>query len=546
MMRDKSALFRSVCLGSLLAASACSFAPDYQAPEVAVPPAYEEAGDWMPATPADAAPKGNWWVIFNDPALNDLEDQVTAANQNLKFAVSQYDEARALAGLAEAAYFPTLTGNAGYEHDKVSKTVANPRPTNQYNDYLMGGNLSYEVDVWGRVRNAAAAGVDRAQASAADLATIDLSLHAELAKDYILLRGYDSAQAILDQTVQIDEKSLQLVKNRFLGGVTPEVDYDQAQLQLQNARTQAADMRINRAQMEHAIATLIGKVPAAFHLPPMPLGIITPPPVNAGLPSTLLQRRPDVAAAERRVAAANAEIGVARAAFFPTFSLTAILGLESANPSRWLQAPSTFWSLGPSSALTIIDGGALAALSDQAHAQYDENVAAYRQTVLSAYQDVEDNLAALHHLSEESVTQAAAVDAAERTYKQENYRYAGGAAIYIDVATVQNAALQAELNLVNVRVRWFAATVQLFKALGGGWDYRQAFVQSPSHSPAQVYTSRQIMQPTQAPSAAESAQNAAPVPPAENMAPAAQTAEPIPTSSLHLTPEYPNDQSYPE
>jgi NodT family efflux transporter outer membrane factor (OMF) lipoprotein len=492
MKTDLSIMLRFSLIGGLILVSSCSFAPDYRAPDIAVPPIYEEvSGNWMPAMPADTLTKGNWWMEFNEPRLNDLENQVTDANQDLKVAVAQYDEARALASLARGDYFPTITGNSDYQREHTSAKVANARPDRSYNDFLLGANLSYEVDVWGRVRNAVAAGLDRAQASGADLANIDLSLHAELAGDYFQLRGDDAAQNVLDQTVGIYQKSLELVQNRYKGGISAEVDVDQAQLQLQNAQTQASDMRLHRAQLEHAIAVLTGHVPSAFHLDPLPLDNVNPPAVTAGVPSILLQRRPDIAAAERRVAAANAEIGVARAAFFPTFSLTAMLGLESANPGSWLTAPATFWSLGPSTAVTLIDGGKLEALSDQAHAQYDETVGEYRQTVLSAYQEVEDNLAAIHHLSDEMVTQAAATEAAQRTLKQENFLYKGGTAIYIDVATIENAALQANISLVDVKVRRLVATVQLFKSLGGGWDYKQAFSVSPDQMPAQA-----LMAPT--------------------------------------------------
>ena len=489
MMFGKKPLSRLLTLGCVLLASGCSFAPDYKAPEITVPVIYKESGDWQPAKPADDMPKGDWWKVFGDPRLNELENDLTNANQNLKIAIAQYDEARALAQLAQSNYFPTVTGNAGYQRERTSGTVANARPNKQFNDYIVGADLGYEVDVWGRVRNAVAAGLDLAQASAADLAVVDLTLHAELASDYFQLRGDDAAQLVLDQTAEIDQKTVELVDRRFKGGVSAEVDLDQAVLQLQNAKTQAADMRLHRAQLEHAIAVLTGRVPAAFNLPPYPLLGVIPPDITPGMPSILLQRRPDIAAAERRVAAANAEIGVARAAYFPTFSLTAMLGLESANPGKWLSAPSQFWSLGPSSVLTIIDGGRLSALSDQARSEYDQSVATYRQTVLTAYQDVEDNLSALHHLSEQAITQTQATDAAERALKQENYRYQGGAIIYTDVAISENAALKARLNLVNVGVRRMIATVQLFKALGGGWNYATAFTEPPGEAPASAFTS---------------------------------------------------------
>lgn len=461
---------RLISLGIVLVALAgCDLAPDYEKPAVPEPPAFKESGDWAPAKPQDAAARGAWWKAFHDPQLDVLEDGVTASNQNLKIALAQYEEARAAASGARSAYFPQVTGGASATRERNSTAVVNSPTKPVFNDFTFGGDLTYEVDLWGRVRNAVEANEDEAQASAADLAGVDLSLHAELAEDYFALRADDEAQEILDETVKDDDKAMVLTRNLFQGGAAPESDYDQAETQLENARTQAADMRLQRARLEHAIAILIGKAPADFTLAPAPLAANLPA-LGPGLPSELLQRRPDVAGAERRTAAANAEIGVTRAAWFPTFSLTGSFGYETSPIQSWLTSPANFWSLGPSAVLTLFDAGAIDALNDQSRAAYNEAVASYRQTVLTAYQEVEDNLAALHHLRDESQTQAAAKTAAGRTLAQANSRYVNGATTYLDVVTAQNLDLQAKLGVVTILERQLTADTQLIVALGGGWS----------------------------------------------------------------------------
>jgi NodT family efflux transporter outer membrane factor (OMF) lipoprotein len=453
----------------LIALAACSLAPDYKAPDIAQPPDYKESGDWVEAQPDDAVARGAWWTVFQDPQLNALEDQVTQANQNLKIAVAQYDQAKALAAIARAAYFPAITANAGASRQQASRTLANNPPNNLYNQFSVGADLSYEIDVWGRVRNTVAANEDQAQASAADLANVALSLHAELASDYFALRGDDAAQDVLDKTVAADQEAYDLTKRRYEGGVVAELDVDQAETQLENAKTQSTDMRLQRAQLEHAIAILTGQAPADFNLAPATL-VAKLPRLNAGLPSVLLQRRPDIAAAERRTAAANAEIGVARAAYFPTFDLSAMLGFESASAAKWLTAPSQFWGLGPSMFAPIFEGGQIDALNDQARAAYNQAVAAYRQTVLNAYGEVEDNLVALHRLEQEAKTQKTATAAAERALAQANDRYKSGITTYLDVVTTQNNELQAQLDSVNIVIRRLTASVRLIEAIGGGWQ----------------------------------------------------------------------------
>jgi NodT family efflux transporter outer membrane factor (OMF) lipoprotein len=456
--------------GFALTLISCSLAPDYKRPDLPMPDSYKEAaGGWLPAAPEMAAAnRGAWWEVYKDTDLNALEEKVTAANQDLKAALAQYDEARALSDVAHAGYFPTITAGADPARRRLSRTVASPDSKTQFNDFLAGTNLSYEVDVWGRVRNAVKAGETRAQASASDLAAVDLSLHAELATDYFSLRGADAAQKIVDETVVAYEKALKLTKSLHDGGAAPEVDVDRAETQLESAKTLLADTRLKRAQLEHAIAVLTGEMPSSFTLPANVAVVNSAvPPVLPDLPSTLLQQRPDIAAAELRVQAANADIGVARAAYFPDFSISAAIGFESAVMSKLLQSPSLFWSVGPQAAQTVFDGGKIAALSDRAHAAYDEAVANYRQTVLIAFQEVEDNLAALRELALENETQALAAAAAERTLAQAKDRYSGGIATYLDVVVAENTALQAELAAIDVRTRRLNADVLLVKALGG-------------------------------------------------------------------------------
>jgi NodT family efflux transporter outer membrane factor (OMF) lipoprotein len=465
----------------LLLAS-CSLAPDYHRPETPAAVAYKETAPiqdgngnlWSVAKPGAAdAPRGQWWQVFHDQILNDLETKLINANQNLKAAVARYDEARAAAGIARADYFPTITGAANTGRTQTSKTITDSRPISLYNDTSVGADASYELDLWGRVRNNVRSAENRAAASAADLAAVNLSLQAELAMDYFTLRGDDTSQQILDQTVTAYQKALELTQNLHNGGAATEADVDQAETQLQNAKTMAEDMRLKRAQLEHAVAVLTGAMPASFTLPAAVMDdqqsqekMIT---IDPGVPSVLLERRPDIAEAERLVAAANADIGVARAAYFPDFTLTGSAGYESATLGNLVKSSSLFWALGPSVTTPLFDGGRIASMSDQAHAAYDETVANYRQTVLSAYQEVEDNLAAIRQLDKEHESQTAATAAAERALKQSQNRYTGGIVTYLDVVVAQNTALQAELASVDIRTRQLNAHVALIKALGGGW-----------------------------------------------------------------------------
>jgi NodT family efflux transporter outer membrane factor (OMF) lipoprotein len=461
------------------ALAGCSLAPAYQTPPTAPPPpAYREAGDWKQAEPADAAARGPWWGIFQDPALDALENRVSASNQNLKAALARLEEARAQTRIARAGYFPTITADANAARERESINSPTYNGVEVFNDFQLEGDFSYEIDVFGRVRNTVASARATQEASAADRAVLDLSTHAELASDYFTLRSDDAQASLLDHTVADYAQALQLTENLYNGGAAPLSDLEQARAQLATAKTQAADIRLRRAQTEHAIAVLIGEQASALHIDPTPLPADTaPPPVDPGLPSALLERRPDVASAERLVAAANARIGVARAAYFPVFSLTAVAGFESTAISNLISAPSRLWSLGasspaaaPAGVLTLFDGGLHRAQSAFAHSQYDEQVADYRGTVLTAYQEVEDNLAALRELEKESVSEAAAVAATASALQQAQYRYQGGIVTYLEVVTEENASLSAQLSAADIQLRRLNASVLLVKALGGSWE----------------------------------------------------------------------------
>ena len=470
----KAVCVRALAAGLAAVLAACSLAPHYQRPATAPPSStYKEAGEWKVSAPADTSARGHWWMMFDDPDLDALEAALTDANQSLKAALARLEQARAQTRIARSDWFPTLTAQANATRGEVSvySQGYTPGKTRTGNSFVLSGDLSYEIDVFGRVRNTVAGARATEQATAGDVGSLDLSLHAELATDYFMLRGLDIEQRFLDQTVSDYARALQLTENLYKGGAAAVSDLQQAQAQLESARTQAEDTRLHRAQTEHAIAVLIGREPTEFSLPARAADIFPSlPAIDAGLPSQLLERRPDVAAAERRVAAANAGIGVARAAYFPVFDLLAGAGAQSGSTATWLTAPAQFWSIGPQVVLTIFDGGRHAAQSAAAHASYDEQVANYRGTVLTAYQDVEDNLAAIRQLQRETVSQAAAVKATQGALDQANLRYKGGIVTYLEVVSTQNAALAARLSAADIDIRRATATVQLVKALGGDWN----------------------------------------------------------------------------
>jgi NodT family efflux transporter outer membrane factor (OMF) lipoprotein len=449
----------------------CTVGPTYKRPAAEVPTAYKELGNWKEAQPNDQHLGGNWWEVFQDPQLNALESQVNISNQNLKAAEAQYTQARAALRYNRAAYFPTIDGGANASRNKISNNRPPTLATNgvTYNDFQIPFELSYEVDVWGRIRRTVESYRAQAQASAADLATVNLSMHAQLALFYFQARVLDAEEQLLNSTVTEYEQALELIQNRYAGGIASDLEVQQATTQLETTRAQAIDVGVARAQYEHAVAILIGKPPADFSLAALPL-TTPPPPIPAGLPSELLERRPDIAAAERRMASANAQIGVAKAAYYPTISLGATGGFESGVITTLISGPSALWSAGGSAIAPIFDAGRRKANVDQAIAAYDQNVANYRETVLTGFQQVEDNLAALRILEHEALVQENAVVAAQKYLELANSRYTGGVTSYLEVTTAQSAALSDELTAVNILGRRMVDAVTLVQALGGGWD----------------------------------------------------------------------------
>ena len=457
---------------SLLLLSACAVGPRYSRPATVAPPEYKELPpNWKTAQPSDQIAKGKWWEIFQDPQLSTLEERINVSNQTLKAAQAQYEQARAIVRINRSNQFPTVSAGvtATRNHQSVNRPNGRLAPTNSYTDLQLPVDASYEADVWGRVRRSVEAARANAQASAADLESVSLSLHAELASDYFQLRALDAEFQLLNSTVAAYEKALQLTQNRYSGGVASQVDVAQAQTQLETTRAQATDLGVQRSQFEHAIAVLTGQSASTFSVPLTPLAN-TPPPVPAGVPSDLLERRPDIAGYERRMAAENAQIGVARAAYYPTITLGASGGFEGSSITNWFNGPSGFIVGGASALETVFDAGRRHAVTDEAKAAYEQSVANYRETVLTAFQEVEDSLAALRLLEEEAKTQDAAVSAAQHSLTLSNNRYKGGVATYLEVITAQSIALTDQRTAVEISGRRMLASVSLIRALGGGWN----------------------------------------------------------------------------
>jgi NodT family efflux transporter outer membrane factor (OMF) lipoprotein len=456
---------------AILLLAGCMVGPDYSKPSVPMTAAYKEDQGWKLARPGDDIPRGKWWEIFGDPQLNALEEELTAANQNVKIAEARFRQARAMIGFFRAGLFPLVTAGAGASslRDSPNAPFGSSRGKASTGDFLLTGDISYEIDLWGRIRRSVTAAREEAQATAADLETAKLSLQAELAFDYFELRSADAQQRLLNDTVKAFEEALQLTIRRFEGGVAPKSDVAQARTQLETTQVQATDIAVQRAQFEHAIATLIGKPPADFSLPPAPLDL-QPPDIPVAVPSELLERRPDIAAAERRVAEANEQIGIAKAAFFPTVTLNALFGFESSSIRNLAGWQSFLWAVGSSVAQTIFDAGRRRATSEAALANYDATVASYRQATLDAFQQVEDNLAALRILEQEAEQQKRAVVSALESLQLFTNRYKGGVDTYLQVVTAQTAALTNERNQVDILRRQMDASVLLVKALGGGWN----------------------------------------------------------------------------
>jgi NodT family efflux transporter outer membrane factor (OMF) lipoprotein len=460
--------------------SGCTVGPNYHQPtapsapafkESAVPPPNPPNGGWKQVTPNDSAIRPNWWEMYQDPQLNKLEEQVGVSNQTLKASYERYMQARAAIQVYRSQYFPTLSAGPAASRDRVSANrplhVAGTKTT--YNDLVLQGQATWEPDLWGSIRRSVESQRATTQATAADLANVDLSLRSELAMDYFELRGLDTQQRLLDNTVLQYQQYLDLTQVRFKGGVATDSDVALAQTQLDQTRAQTIDVGVARAQYEHAIATLTGTPASSFGLPPAPLDLQLPQ-VPLGVPSQLLERRPDVAAAERSTDAANAQIGIAIAAYYPTITIGGGGGFESQSFGTLLQGPSSLWSLGGSAVELLFDAGRRHALTEEARHAYELNVANYRQTVLQAFQDVEDNLSGLRILNSESAAQRRAVDSARRSLLISTNRYKGGVTTYLEVITAQTTQLANERTAADITTREFAASVQLIKALGGGWD----------------------------------------------------------------------------
>ncbi|MDQ6916805.1 MAG: efflux transporter outer membrane subunit [Pseudomonadota bacterium] len=472
--RDRK--LRAVCaVGVAAALLGCTMGPDYVRPIAQSPPEYKEAPPFKPATPRDQEPRGPWWEAFKDPKLTALVSQVEVNNQTIKAAEARVRVARALTQAARAALFPTVGANVGATRsgsgrgsasvNSIGGTIQSGGVRNNYNVAL---DVNWEVDLWGRISRTVEASEATAQASVADLESAKLSAQALLAEDYFLLRVQDAQIRLLNDTVDAYQRSLQLTRNQYAVGVAARADVAQAETQLKSTQAQAIDAGLQRAQLEHAMAVLLGKAPAEFSLVPEVVANEFPT-IPPGLPSELLERRPDIAAAERRAAAANAQVGVAEAAFFPSLTLSATGGYQSSVLSQLFSLPSRYWSIGAALAQAVFDAGLRRAQTAQAIAAYDETVANYRQTVLTGFQEVEDNLAALRILQEEAVVQADAVKSGRESLTITLNQYRAGTANYLAVAVAQATALSNERAALAVLSRRLTASVALIKALGGGW-----------------------------------------------------------------------------
>jgi len=463
---------------AVMVMSGCMVGPNYQRPEATtIPAAYTGVSDeWKMAVPQAHLPRGDWWEIFGDPELSRLEAEAAEANQDLKSAYARFDQARAVADVSRSGLFPRLSGafQAVQQRDSENRPVGG-KPGQTYNTLTLPFDLSYEFDLWGRVRRAVESAKARVEAAADDIESVKLAIQAEVAADYFTIRTLDADKALLLKSIEVYRKSLELVRNRRAGGIVSDLDVAQAETVLKTAEAQLPDNALQRVKFEHALAVLTGKNASLFHVTERPLGL-SPLVVPPGLPSELLERRPDIAAAERRVAAANANIGVATAAFFPTIKLGATAGLQSGNvgtlhagPSLF-EWPSHFWAIGPSLTLPLFQGGQLNANLRQAKAAHEEIVARYRQIVLTAFADVENNLSAEHLLANQYEQVTAAFEASRRQLEIANNRYDAGLVTYLQVATAQNTTLGIERTAMRLRGQQLVAVVALVKSIGGGWQ----------------------------------------------------------------------------
>jgi len=465
-MRPRSAVLAACALWL----TGCTVGPKYTRPAVPAAPAFSEqppqsfteSAGWKQAQPADTTLRSDWWQLFGNAELNDLEQQVDVSNQSLKAAEARFREARTLIQINRSGLYPTISTTPSITANRTSQRPA-------AGQFILPIDINYELDAWGRVRRSVTAAKEETQASAGDLETIRLSLHAELAIDYFELRSLDAQKRLLDATLVAYQKALDLTQNRFNGGLSSRAEVAQARTQFETTRAQDIGVSVARATFEHAIAILCGRTPESLTLPASPLNT-APPIVPVGVPSQVLERRPDIAAAERRAAEANEQIGIARAAFFPELLLTATGGWQGTNPVNWFSWPSRLWAVGPSVAQTIFDAGRRRAVAESAAASYDESVANYRQAALEAFQQVEDNLSTLRVLEQQAQAQRVAVEAAQQALDLALNRYKGGLVTYLEVVTAQNIALQNQSTEVDLLRRRMEASVLLIKALGGGWD----------------------------------------------------------------------------
>lgn len=456
--------------GALMLLTSCTFGPNYVRPQAETPDTYKETEGWKKAEPGDNIIKGKWWEIFSDPELNAIEEKVDISNQNVAAAEAQFRQALAAVRAARSGYFPTVTADASFTRSRRPIGAGGTlRSGSTTSDYQLTGGAAWEPDLWGKIRRTVEASEAGAEASAADLEAVRLSMRATLAQDYFQLHTLDAQKRLLDETVISYQKSLELTKNRYDSGVASRADVLLAETQLKTTQAQAIDVGVQRSQTEHAIALLIGKPASTFSSAVAPLDTV-PPPIPVGVPSELLERRPDVAAAERLVASANAQIGVAEAAYYPALTLTASGGFEGSNLSNWLSWPNRLWSIGSAIAETVFDAGLRRALTDEARAAYDATVASYRQTVLTAFQEVEDNLAALRILEEEARVQEEAVNASQKSLEVTMNQYKAGTVSYLNVIVAQATKLNNESTAVSILGRQMATSVLLVKALGGGWN----------------------------------------------------------------------------
>lgn len=470
-MKPLSYLHANIALAAL-ALVGCSVGPDYHRAEVETPARYVENTPWKQATPADAIARGNWWTVFNDAKLDELQNQAATNNQDLRAAVARVDQARAIARVAKADFLPSINVNASgafIRNSSNSEVVSHGLETSNVNTSL---SLGYELDIWGRVRRTVEASTATLQASVADYEVVRLALHTEIAQNYFSLRALDTEIGIITQAIDLRKQELELIRTRFKAGSSTDLDVARAETTLADAQAELATVRGQRAELEHALAVLFGKTTESFRMASNPLSTV-PPPIPTGVPSDLLERRPDVAEAERRMAAANAEVGIATAAFFPVIRLAGTAGLESADLGSLFNWPSRMWSVGPSMTLPIFQGGRNTANLERSKARYEETVAQYRQLVLTAFKQVEDQLSTLRHLSDRADAQQTSVSSSQRAYKLSDLLYRTGAANYLDVIDAERSALESQRAAIRTLGQRYVSSIQLVKALGGGWNDSQ-------------------------------------------------------------------------